>query len=789
VALGAALLAAGACTDASDVTLLEIDATGTVAGIVFLDADGDGQRTGADVPQGDIRVVLLGSSGNEVQDATTDTLGLFIFEDVPAGAYTVRIPAGALGDSLLAAPEAGEEVQLQREDTVVVELGVSYPVVDVEAVDTLPRGSRIFTSGIALNSRLPFGDGRVHIRGASGALRAIRVDRASLATGDSVRLLGRTAIDQGRTVLDEVSAVVLVNQAALPVPEEVSTADAATADAGALDADLVRVRNAAILDTATVQGDLRVTIDDGSGPLEMVLQSFLQVDPRAFQPDTVVEVARAAGLLVPLDGGDGTVSWRLFPRGGGDLALQLRSTDVAIAKTSDFDVASRNDTVTFSLVLENRGARQATDVQVVDSLPLGLTFLDASTTRGTFESGEGRWSVGDLPEGAVDTLEVRVRVTTAVPGRYVSRARILPLSREADTNLSNNVAAAAVDVVPREALLADLQVTLDADVSDAVPGDTVALTVTALNAGPLPVTAVEIGTELTDGLDVLDATTSTGAYDPAAGLWSLDRIPVAGSETLFLSAQVAQDTSGVLEVQALSRGSQRETDPDPTNDTASVSLEVSALQSADIEVSMSAADSTVESGDTVAITLVARNAGPSDAEGVQLSDTLPTGLAFLDATATTGSYDTGTALWDIGDLAASTADTLVVRAEVVATAPDTLVNRARFLGLARPGFDPDEANDTASIALVVVEDGEADLSLALWPATIAPADACPRGPSTPLGTSHGREGCAAAPGFVAGGHSGTSLHRGLPRHPGDAMSPARAARPGAPREKRRRRSS
>lgn len=90
---------------------------------------------------------------------------------------------------------------------------------------------------------------------------------------------------------------------------------AATADGGALDAALVRVDNATITDTATVAGDVVLTVDDGSGAMEIVLDRDVGFILALLGPTVVID---ATGLLVPTGSG----SWQLKPRSRGDLVLQ-----------------------------------------------------------------------------------------------------------------------------------------------------------------------------------------------------------------------------------------------------------------------------------------------------------------------------------------------------------------------------------------------------------------------------------------------------------------------------------
>lgn len=701
----AGALAAATCIDATDVDLLEFDADGTVFGIVYLDADGDGEQGFDDTPMRGLRVVLATGRGTVVQDATTDTTGLFILRDVPVGSYALTLPPETVGDSLQVA-EDGVEVMVERGDTTRVDVPVSYPILTPEEVASFPVGRRIITSGIALNSRLPFGDGRVHIRGAETRLRALDVARLSLSAGDSVRLIGRTALSAGRPVLTGTTAVVLVAQATIPVPDEVTTEVAAAADGGRLDAGLVRIRNASISDTMTVDGDFHFTADDGSGPVEVVVQSFLQLPAGTIQPDTVFRVARLTGLLVPTVGSTGT-RWRILPRAASDLSLEARRVDLGLSMNADFTTASRNDTITFRLVARNEGGLAATNVQVLDSLPLGITLLDATPSRGTFQASTGLWTLGTMPVGASDTLRIRTRVSTSLTGTFVHRARYLPLTNEIDTNASNDLASASIQIVTLANKRADLQVEVTANPSAALPGDTVRFTVLALNGGPLKVSAVGIVDSLPAGLTLIDAQPSRGTFDAATGIWRLDSIPVAATESLQIRARVTVDTAAVLVNRVRSLGVQRETDPVATNDTASATVQVTAFRASDIGVTASADRTTVAFGDTVELRVTARNAGPLTARAVQVLDTLPGGLAFLSATATRGSYEPGTATWSLDSIAIGATETLRIRAQVTATPPDSLRNRVRSLGPARPGIDTVSANDTASVGLTVVVPSQA----------------------------------------------------------------------------------
>jgi hypothetical protein len=127
-----------------------------------------------------------------------------------------------------------------------------------------------------------------------------------------------TASDQGQPILTDVRPVVLIDDAILVNARRVSTAAAASAAGGTLDAALVDIRDAPVLATAEVGSDLVVTVNDGSGPVDIVLRSFIGFNLDPYVPNVAV-VERAVGLLVPVQIGPGQTRWRMTPRFEGDM--------------------------------------------------------------------------------------------------------------------------------------------------------------------------------------------------------------------------------------------------------------------------------------------------------------------------------------------------------------------------------------------------------------------------------------------------------------------------------------
>ena len=98
--------------------------------------------------------------------------------------------------------------------------------------------------------------------------------------------------------------------------------------------------------------------------------------------------------------------------------------------------------------------------------------------------------------------------------------------------------------------------------------------------------------------------------------------------------------------------------------TGEASADIVLAQVADLGVTKVVNQAQPEVGSVVSFTITVTNDGPADATGVVAEDVLPSGYTFVDASASQGSYDAGTGLWSIGNLADGASVSLVIEATV-----------------------------------------------------------------------------------------------------------------------------
>jgi uncharacterized repeat protein (TIGR01451 family) len=100
-----------------------------------------------------------------------------------------------------------------------------------------------------------------------------------------------------------------------------------------------------------------------------------------------------------------------------------------------------NDVVTYTIVVKNLGADQATNVVVKDSLGSGLQFVSGSTTVGTFAS-----SMLTIPAlAAGDSAILTVSARLLAEGIAFNYARLVSLD-QVDPNSTNNSDQSCVSV-------------------------------------------------------------------------------------------------------------------------------------------------------------------------------------------------------------------------------------------------------------------------------------------------------------------------------------------------------
>lgn len=316
--LPAVLLAAMGCSNAGEDFGFGGGSNGAVGVFVFLDRDGSLDATPADTVLAGIKVGLVAPGTTDTLfSKTTDASGNAIFTGLPLGNYTLVIDSNSVGDSVSVQKIDSANVVL-RSNAAQVQMFVriGFPSATVTQARGLPAGTRVIVRGLMLTNINVFGDTTAHITDAGAAIRLTNATSAGPqpAPGDSVRVLGTVAARAGQPVLDSGRVTAFLAGPA-PTPVAQTTLQASTAQSGTHDAALVQLTNAVIqTDTSTVNGDYTFSVNDGSGPVKVVLDQDVTFPLGQYIPGKTLT---GRGVLVPT----GTGTWVFKPRANSDVVL------------------------------------------------------------------------------------------------------------------------------------------------------------------------------------------------------------------------------------------------------------------------------------------------------------------------------------------------------------------------------------------------------------------------------------------------------------------------------------
>lgn len=282
-----------------------------------------------------------------------------------------------------------------------------------------------------------------------------------------------------------------------------------------------------------------------------------------------------------------------------------------------------------------------------------------------------------------------------------------------DGDTTNNSTTATGQTTAR----ADVQMTKTASTATALTGQQVTFTMRVRNAGPSTAQDVTVtDTDLAANYTVDSVSSSQGSC--TALPCSLGSLGSGAEATVTVVATVTAGGPGVVSADNTAQASSTTQDPDPTNNSSTVSVDVAPT--ADLSVTKSAAPNPLDTTQPATYTITVHNDGPQTAAGTVVVDQLPAALTITAVTPSQGSCDpvgaAGTLSCALGPIANGADATITVQGTLAGAAAGIVVaNSARVTSTTG---DPDPTNNTATTTTTVIP--AADLELAKTTDTAAP---------------------------------------------------------------------
>ncbi len=380
------------------------------------------------------------------------------------------------------------------------------------------------------------------------------------------------------------------------------------------------------------------------------------------------------------------------------VSFTVQAADISIDKTVDDPSANPGDPIYYTITAENNGPSEATSVVVTDQLPAGIKFSRYSTTSsgGTYDSSSGFWNVSSIPNGSSATLTIFANVTTNLTtSTTFYNTAVFTSADQSDPVTMNNSGLATV-----VALSADLSVTKTVDNASPGVGDTITYRVTIVNNGPSDVTNLIANDIMPAGVSYAGNTPSQGSYSTGGkseGEWDVGTILANYSAYITFTADVDTGTSGQTITNTASIQEADQGDHDNSNNTGSVDIVVG---STDLSVSKFVNFTTATLNDSLVYTINVTNNGSNSATNIKIEDILPSGVTFVNASTTQGTFNNTSSFWYAGTLAGSGTASLTLNATVDNNSCGwTLTNTASLYSV--DVDDPDSSNDSGSVSTAI----------------------------------------------------------------------------------------
>ena len=295
-------------------------------------------------------------------------------------------------------------------------------------------------------------------------------------------------------------------------------------------------------------------------------------------------------------------------------------------------------------------------MEVTDQLPDGYAYV-SDTGNGTYDAASGIWTVGSLEKDESQSLEIVVEVLAS--GNYNNQATISNVNEE-DSNEANDETDADANTDPSPVV--DLSLVKTVDNESPKVGEQVTFTLTINNAGPSTATGVEVVDQLPDGYTYV-SDTGNGTYDATSGIWTVGSLEKDENQSLEIVVEVL--ASGNYNNQA-TISNVNEEDSNEANDETDADANTDPSPVVDLSLVKTVDNESPKVGEQVTFTLTINNAGPSTATGVEVTDQLPDGYAYISDTGN-GTYDAVSGIWTVGSLEKDESQSLEIVVEVLAS--------------------------------------------------------------------------------------------------------------------------
>lgn len=309
------------------------------------------------------------------------------------------------------------------------------------------------------------------------------------------------------------------------------------------------------------------------------------------------------------------------------------SADLSITKSAGASTIAPGNRVTYTLIVTNQGPSDAHDVVLTDTLPQGVTVIEAvGWTEGP--AGTLTFSRSTLLAGEAAQLTITIESDPSATGTLSNLVTVRSATPEA--NPGDEQAMVDVSVVPP----ADLVVSISDHQDPVVAGSNLLFTATDEDGHPVP---LPLGPAIRSSLVIYTITVRNDGPSDAEDVVvthalplgliplvdiaarSLGTIRAGASMQYTIAGQVDSGVLGAMSAQVTARS----TTPEAALSNNTASEDTTVIEHADLSITVADDVDPVNPGGSVTYTVTVSNRGPSDAHDVVVSNRGPAGATVF----------------------------------------------------------------------------------------------------------------------------------------------------------------
>ena len=356
-----------------------------------------------------------------------------------------------------------------------------------------------------------------------------------------------------------------------------------------------------------------------------------------------------------------------YPTEGDSVDVTVTAPVMTVSKTASVTTADPGDEINYTLSYENTGTGMASNVKIIDTLPVDVDFV---TSYPMYDNASGNvytWNVGNVSGGTSGEIFVIVKVKAGLGDGTLLRNYVKLQYTDANG-----------DPLPDETDYVDVTVTAPvmtisktANVATADPGDEVIYTLFYVNTGSGDATDVVVKDTIPDEVDFISSSPNYTSVSGRTYTWNVGDVASGDNGTITITVKVkafTPDKTVITNNVTLDYDDANGNPRDQESDSASVTI------TAPVMTIRKVADvSTADPGDKITYTITYTNSGTGNATDVVVEDTIPSDTEYVSSSPVYTSVSGNTYTWEIGDVCAGCNGSIELVVKVKVGTPDKTV--------------------------------------------------------------------------------------------------------------------